>query len=298
MKKFPVFHNSKTYTELFRKMGTKYNKEIVSSWEEIEEDLLKKLINDGEIEINFEEIEEFLDNDDFFRVQDKPIVLYIRDQYAKYYERGYKYHIYNCKTIKEAIKNRRKNRYVFKYAFNTEKKFVINLLDGVDETGKDIYKKKNLNEDLNVCKNCLKETNHESYDQKNYIQKKLIYESFDYKDFFENKESYRLALLNFKSFEDAEINEYGNEWPKISADYRASKKWTCEECNIDLTENRRYLHTHHIDCSKPNNKIWNLKALCIECHAKKPKHGWIRNNPDYRKFKELDIYKKRGPVLF
>ena len=291
--KLPVFHKSKLYKDLFVKMDTEYTKTQNNTWTNIEDNLLDKLLNEGEIEISSEEINNYLEDDGYFRVQGKTVILYIRDQYQKYYEFGYKYHIYGCKTILKALNQKRKSRYVFKspsYKNNKgDSSFIINLMDGRDQNGKNIIVK-NLKEELNVCKNCLKETDFKSYSMLKRIDQKPIYENFDYKDFFDIHESYRLANLNFQDYKTAPINSYTNDWIKKSKIYRESKNWTCESCNINLSEEkkRKFLHTHHIDSSKVNNSNLNLMALCIECHSKKPKHEWIKNNPDYKKFKRVN----------
>ena len=84
--KLPVFHKSKLYKDLFVKMDTEYTKTQNNTWTNIEDNLLDKLLNEGEIEISSEEINNYLEDDGYFRVQGKTVILYIRDQYQKYYE--------------------------------------------------------------------------------------------------------------------------------------------------------------------------------------------------------------------
>ena len=55
-------------------------------------------------------------------------------------------------------------------------------------------------------------------------------------------------------------------WKEYSEWYRNEKRWTCEECELDLNYDRYYLHTHHIHGTQYNNPE-HLKALCLGCHA-------------------------------
>ena len=87
-------------------------------------------------------------------------------------------------------------------------------------------------------------------------------------------------------------NIYPPDWDKISAKYRASVNYQCEEngCpfpDLSGTQLSRYLHTHHVSLDKTNNEYANLKALCIYCHAKQPGHEQVKGLPDYKAYKAL-----------
>ena len=68
-----------------------------------------------------------------------------------------------------------------------------------------------------------------------------------------------------------QANGYHPMWSQVSAAYREKIGWRCEDtrCRIDLSrpDDRHFLHTHHLDEIKSNNKTSNFKALCILCHA-------------------------------
>lgn len=70
--------------------------------------------------------------------------------------------------------------------------------------------------------------------------------------------------------------QYTKDWPKISRAYKAKRKYTCEQCRVDLTYSRRLLHVHHRDRNVKNNEERNLAALCVECHSKQDGLGHAR----------------------
>ena len=288
--KLPLFHTSSKFKSLFNEMDTKYSKNELNVWDTMEDSIVAEILRTGEVLIENEDLGEYIEDDGFFRVNNKTVLVYIKNQYLKYWsgeegETRYRYHLYNCTTIRKSIEKGRKARYVFRDPVFIRGKgddiFEINLTEfGSSETVKTIKDK------LKVCKNCLKETNFEDYDNQLKSKQKEAWDSFDYKKFFEVHEIQRLALINFESYRTALKNEYPENFKEVSNKYRESKNWTCEECKIYLGDksNQRYLHTHHKDHQKSNNSLFNLMALCIECHSKKPHHDILKNNPDYKNF--------------
>ena len=297
--KLPTFHNSPKYKSLFKEMNTQYSKNDLNIWKSIDDSVLAEILRTGEVLIENEELIDYLEDNGFFRINSKTVLVYIKNQYLKYWsdedgESKYRYHIYNCTTLRESILKGRKARYVFRDPVFKKGKgddiFEINLTElGSSETVKTV------NEKLRVCKNCLKETNFLDYEDKLRSEQKKLWDSFDYKSFFEVHEIQRLAMINFQSYRDTLKNEYPKNFSEISKKYRDSKKWTCEECNEYLGDdsNKKYLHTHHIDHQKSNNSFFNLKALCIECHSKKPYHEILKKNQDYINYIRKKSLKKR-----
>ena len=74
-------------------------------------------------------------------------------------------------------------------------------------------------------------------------------------------------------------------WTTLSKWYRAEKNWQCERCDLELPENSRFLHTHHIFGRRLTTPR-DLKALCIGCHAQQPGPGHenLKEKNDYGDF--------------
>lgn len=79
----------------------------------------------------------------------------------------------------------------------------------------------------------------------------------------------------------------GKDFKLTSKKLRSSKGYNCEECQIELSEHKKFCHTHHIDGDKSKDNAYSLKNLCIECYAQQSEHGWIKNSLDYKEFSRL-----------
>lgn len=276
------FLEHKNLNSLREEMGADLVESIThTSWENIDDNKLNILLNTGEVEV---EVSEIKTKNGVFVYKDRQVLVYIRDQHANYYSKGYKFHLTDCNTISQAFKNKRNSRYVV--SLNTEGIFNINLINYGEIV------KEGLKEKLNVCKNCLEKTNYKNYKAQPYEAKNLIYNEFVIADFFNTHKSNRLKEHNYRNSKTAPLNTYNKSFGEKSLRIKQQKNYTCEECLLDLSQNKRYCHSHHIDGDKTNDADYNLKVLCIECHSIQPAHAHIKNTPDYKDFmrlKELDL---------
>ena len=71
--------------------------------------------------------------------------------------------------------------------------------------------------------------------------------------------------------EEVELDLFGytKDWDMISKQYREKHDYTCENCGLKIADgyDKQFIHVHHIDGDKLNNKENNLKCLCLKCHA-------------------------------
>lgn len=96
----------------------------------------------------------------------------------------------------------------------------------------------------------------------------------------------RMTVADFiellKESEDAQSEEnvevdifgYTKDWETISRAVREQHKYTCECCGLQITDTheQHYIHVHHKNGRKIDNKLSNLQCLCLRCHANVDKH--------------------------
>ena len=149
-------------------------------------------------------------------------------------------HIFNCDTTEDLSRN-------MKVTCSTYNTFF----------SRDAHK--NISTNLELCKKCVRN--------------------------LRKKHNLRLGVNNFNNFilglEESDRRQtiidadgYIINWRQVSYCYRDTKNFTCEKCGFkakDMAE-RKFLHTHHIDKVKINNKRDNLQCLCIKCHSEVDEH--------------------------
>jgi len=271
------FHSDKRFKRLLESMGA----ELVEmksnvAWDGIDDDKLRELLKTGETEIDISEIEI---EDGVLKYKGRKVIIYIRDQYKKYYDKGYKFHLSNCSTISKAIQSKRNSRYVISQRIDGQ--FKINLIED------DKVVKADLLEKLTVCRNCLTNLNYKGYTKMTYSEKTNVFQYFNLENYFQEFQKEDLKLFGFREESSAPVNVYNEDFSQRSLEYRRSKNFICSECNINLKEYPRFLHVHHSDGDKSNDSSHNLKVLCIECHAKQPEHSRLRFSPDYSNFLKI-----------
>ena len=89
---------------------------------------------------------------------------------------------------------------------------------------------------------------------------------------------------------------YTRDWDDVSRQYREKHDYTCEHCGLRLDDvyDRQYMHVHHINGDKLNNKESNLKCLCLYCHAHIDSHHYKRLTTGANKFAYYPFVDKYG----
>lgn len=239
---------------------------------------------DQQLEAGLEiSIEEINFDKGLLSVHGRQVLLYIADQGNQIQDvlngvrEGKKVHVADCQTL---IQMKDRNRFG-RYHVTTSITGIYNVF-GVDyNTNMEMTGEA----ELNVCKNCLSFLNYKNYAQSNKPEKSNIYSSFTLDDFFSQFSTV------FKSL-PKKVGEptpgYTKDWSSISKAYRQSKKYSCEQCMVDLNGNESLLHCHHISGNKQDNDYANLMSLCANCHRQQPMHSHLYvTKSDMRKINEL-----------
>ncbi len=161
---------------------------------------------------------------------------YLKRYRRKWYGKSPSIHIVECETRKTYTSFSATNDYL-NYFVDTD-------------TNKRYEKQK-----LDVCKNCIRELNRE-------LGTRLWG-----KDWNE-------LILEFEENDETKISEkrqdgYVLNWSQISDAFRNYKNFTCEKCNLKITEpgHKHFMQSHHKNYDKLNNTRDNLQCLCILCHS-------------------------------
>jgi len=192
----------------------------------------------------------------------------------------YKYHIYKCTTISNMFNSGRKHRYkinsrddgTFYFTFTDYNGYILKTVP---------------NQKLNICKNCLKK-----FLYKNYVSDRDV-ANFNLKDFHkQNKNFFDFDTSSMEKGEYAKANVYSKKWTEISNQIKNKRDYTCEWCGWRPRNSyeKRFIHTHHQNGDKTDNRDDNLRVLCIECHSNIDiYHKRIKSTANYKEFVSREL---------
>lgn len=120
----------------------------------------------------------------------------------------------------------------------------------------------------------------------------------------------RMTVADFiellKESEDAQPEEnvevdifgYTKDWETISRAVREQHKYTCECCGLQITDTheQHYIHVHHKNGRKIDNRLSNLQCLCLRCHANVDKHHYDRLLGTNAKRIEFSDFERKYPL--
>ena len=266
--KLPDFTRAPYFLKLFQEMDAKlvaWDHEI--SWKDPE----FAVLNTRGIELKFEDLQ--FEADGSFTSKYGPVVVYIRDQ-PFMSSNTYRFHLAWCGTLETMQQNGRYDRYV--QTTNTTGKFIVNECEGRHV----IYANKE--KELRVCMRCLSKLNYKDFRDVSKKEQDKLHRSFNLDDFLKTQRT-RFRVMPQQSEFTSPLDIYPDEFDAISLKARSGVNWICQGCYRDFStqEHRKYLHAHHLNGHKGDNRDENLKVLCVRCHAEEPQHGRLKSSPQY-----------------
>jgi hypothetical protein len=280
--KLPDFFNFEPLNRLRTKMGIadgqygSFSVEVNPGCLTLEE--LDRLTSEG-IEVYFDELTILADGT--LALKDRRVLVYIRDVHD-YGRQNWepRCHLFNCATlVSMAQKGRFEDKYV---AFDKEDpKFPIYVIRKSGDKQKE-YRY------LRVCQNCLDGLAFNGFSLQKMTKKERsrFVTEFTPNQFFNVYPRLLHAVKPKHDSDTAPLNDYPLNFEQISQRLRQENGWQCQKCgrNLSAQHLRKYLHVHHVNGNRSDNKRQNLRILCVACHADEPHHSHMRKSAAYTEF--------------
>ena len=198
-----------------------------------------------------------------------------------------KFHLTWCRTLDKMTRNKRFERYVL--SRSPSNLFRVEALEH-DEHAIDQFGERHMLEEIRLfpCQNCLDALQYKSFSLKTDKSDRLArVEQFVVREFLDENDGNLTVMRHLPRTraENAEGGGYTEDFPEISRHLREKHHWCCTKCNVDMSENKAGLHTHHINGVKSDNSRRNLLVLCALCHKGiDPYHSTMYVRPSIERY--------------
>jgi len=207
----------------------------------------------------------------FLTYQRVQAILYIKDtmqtiqkiRYEK--DTAKKFHVVWCRTLQQ--KNHEgtfQSRYVM-----TRRTDGVFKVDAFQDDSRS--KKIESEEELLVCQNCLTLIDYKGFRKISGTQRKRkAVRDFDIQEFLDEYEGVvRYLSLPTGTDKTEPLADYTEEYVRRAQIVKQQAKYRCGECGVDLKGYKKFLHCHHKNHRKYDNRWTNLIAICALCHRDK-----------------------------
>lgn len=174
--------------------------------------------------------------------EEQQVFLYKQDYRLEEYGKP-RFHICKCKIIQEFISSG-----------GFREHYVRANSDPVPVKNMNNYRREEIVSELPLCRYCRDQV--------------MEFGNITSKKFVELLKEAR-GVEEEQEVKEVDIFGYTRDWDDISREYREKHDYTCERCGLKITDAyyRQYIHCHHKDKNKLNNKESNLECLCMRCHS-------------------------------
>ena len=222
-----------------------------------------------------EEVEDLFHPSGLLIYLQNPVFIYIRDHTVGTFletEDRHKIHFSDCTTLRMMRNQGRFERYR-----RTTRVDDVYLIDVNARLGKGDA----VELPLYPCKHCLRRVNYPPY-MAAYGREGRQRSVEDFRarhalDFL--REKFKLFDSRTRDIQPAGLSAgYSPDWSQRSRLYRKLRRFTCEECRVQLGDAPHLLDMHHIDGDKRNDRDRNLRCLCKLCHSRMHPHYNVLNH--------------------
>ncbi|SFV70445.1 hypothetical protein MNB_SV-13-2000 [hydrothermal vent metagenome] len=186
-----------------------------------------------------------------------------RSEYYQGEKRASTFHLYRC----EALKQMEEDNQIGTYRLTGDPRGYYAVTFG------DINQTKKV--ESRICRRC--ESMYEQQERKKFTMRNL-------KDYLEKEQDGYESPITIEEHKARQQVTYSENWSEIAKKYKSNINYRCEECQLHLLDDKRYLEAHHIDKDIGNNSRSNIRLLCISCHSQEAGHQHLLQSSKYIKF--------------